>query len=535
MTKYDYIVVGAGSAGCALAARLSEDPAARILLLEAGGKDTDVAIRMPIVWHPTSESNKYGWGFHTEPEAGIGNRSLHQPRGKLLGGCSSINGMMYSRGNPRDYDGWAAMGLKGWSYDEVLPYFRRSETNWRGGGKYHGDSGPMRVAPNPKEPGLYEAIIATAEALGYRELDDFHGEEQEGFGMPDFTVRDGRRESSATAYLSLARGRSNLTIETEAFATRVLLDGNTATGVEYRQAGELKRVRAKEVILSGGAFNSPQMLLLSGIGPQDELRALGIEIVQDLPAVGKNLQDHPLVAAGFTATARLGFEKMLRLDRLAVSMLKWFINGSGPLGEAPLSAQAYLRTQTESESPDTQLQISHVSFQAKPWFPGIIKGAGDQFTVSAMNLVPRGRGSVKLRSADPADAPEIRLGLLEDPRDIRAARDIFKFIRRFFAQDPFAQWVGAELFPGAGVTSDDEIDAYLRQTIMTGAHPTSSCAMGTDAGNSVVDAELKVHGITGLRVCDASVMPRIIAGNTNAPTIMIAERAADLIRASRRN
>jgi choline dehydrogenase len=531
MTTYDTIVVGAGSAGCALAVRLSEDPGTHVLLLEAGGKDTDVAIRMPIVWHPTSESNRYGWGFHTEPEEGIANRSLHQPRGKLLGGCSSINGMMYSRGNRKDYDGWAAMGLKGWSYDEVLPYFKRSESNWRGGDPFHGDSGPMRVESNPKEPGLYDSIIATAKRLGYRELDDFHGEEQEGFGMPDFTVRNGRRESSATAYLSQAHGRANLTVATEALATRVLFSEKRATGVEYRQAGELKQARGKEVILSGGAFNSPQLLLLSGIGPQDELRPLGIEVVHHLPAVGKNLQDHPLVAAGFMAAANFSFEKMLRFDRLALALLRWFVNGSGPLGTAPLSAQAYLRTRAESDYPDTQLQISHVSMQAKPWFPGISKGAGDQFTVSAMNLRPQGRGSLKLRSADPADTPEIRLGLMEHPADIEAARNIFKFIRQFFTTEPFAKLVQTELFPGEGVNSDEEIEGYLRHTMMTGAHPTSSCAMGTDSERSVVDAQLKVHGIEGLRVCDASVIPRIMAGNTNAPTIMIAEKAADLIRA----
>ncbi len=532
MNNYDTIIVGAGSAGCALAARLSEDPGTRVLLLEAGGKDTDMAIRMPIVWHPTSESNRYGWGFHTEPEAGIANRSLHQPRGKLLGGCSSINGMMYSRGNRKDYDAWAAMGLQGWSYDEVLPYFKRSESNWRGKGPFHGDSGPMRVESNPKEPGLYEAIIAAAGQLGYRELDDFHGEAQEGFGMPDFTVRRGRRESSATAYLSGARERPNLTVATEAMATRVLFSGRRASGIEYRQAGEVKQAQAREVILSGGAFNSPQLLMLSGIGPEEELRPLGIDIVHHLPAVGRNLQDHPLVAAGFLATGSFSFERMLRYDRLALAMLRWFLNGSGPLGTAPLSAQAYLRTRSESDYPDTQLQISHVSLQAKPWFPGIRKGAGDQFTVSAMNLRPQGRGSVRLRSADPADAPEIRLGLMEHPADVEAALNIFKFIRRFFATDPFARLVGAELFPGEGVSADDEIEGYLRHSMMTGSHPTSSCAMGTGSEDSVVDAQLKVHGIEGLRVCDASVIPRIMAGNTNAPTIMIAEKAADLIRAS---
>lgn len=528
-TIYDYVIVGAGSAGCVLANRLSEDRGNKVLLIEAGGAGHPLAVRVPLSWHMASETPRFTWGYGSEPEAGTARRVLDQPRGRLLGGTSSINGMMYSRGNRGDYDGWARMGLAGWSYDEVLPYFRRSETNWRGGTLYHGGSGPVSVARNPREPIIYPAMIETAKRLGYSEVEDFHGAAQEGFGMADFKVRRGERESSATAYLAPARHRPNLTIETNTLVSRILFEGRRAVGVEYVHKGRTERVSAGEVILSGGAFNSPQVLMLSGVGAPAELEAVGVPVHHALPAVGRNLQDHPLVASVFGASRAFDFEKLLRLDRLAASCLRWAIDGGGPLGNAPLSVQGYVRTQPGGEWPDTQFQVSHVSFMARPWFPGWRAGAGHQFTAAAMQLHPEGRGSVTLRSADPAAPPVIRLGLFSHPADIQAARGMLRFIRRFFATAPVSELIAGELFPGSDVDDDDAIDAHLRATIQTAMHPTSSCAMGLDSETSVVDAALNVHGLTGLRVVDTSIMPRIVSGNTGAPAMMIGEKASDLI------
>jgi choline dehydrogenase len=527
--NFDYIVVGAGSAGCVLAHRLSEQPGTRVLLLEAGGSDRNPLVRIPIAWLTLSQQPRFTWGYRAEPEAGTAGRALDQPRGRLLGGTSSINGQMYSRGNAADYDGWAQSGLPGWGYQDVLRYFRRAESNWRGVGQYHGGSGPLSVVPIRHHPQLYPVMIATAEGLGFHHRDDFHGSIQEGFGMPDVTVRAGRRESSATAYLAPIRNRPNLTVETQALTTRVMLEGTRASGVEYLKNGQTCQVSGGEVIVCAGTFNSPQILMLSGIGPAAELNAVGVRSLHDLPAVGRNMQDHPLVPVIYKPSRPLGFEKFMRLDRFLAAGTRWCLTGRGPFSEAPLSVQGYLRCDPASTWPDTQFQVSHVCMGARTWFPGWRTGTGDQFTATVMQLRPTGRGSVTLRSAAPQDAPIIRLGLLATAEDRLAARRLFRFTREFFRAAPLSKWIEAELLPGLHVQSDEQLDVFLCNAIQTAGHPTSTCAMGTDPEHSVVDASLRVHGLAGLRVVDASVMPRIVSGNTHAPTVMIAEKASDLI------
>ena len=529
MSDFDFIIVGAGSAGCVLANRLSADPQNRVLLLEAGGPDNRPLMAMPLAWRDTFMDPVVSWGLMSEPEPYLDGRQIPVPRGKVLGGSSSVNGMMYSRGYAVDYDHWRQLGLSGWSYAEVLPYFKKSENNWRGEDLYHGSGGELTVSRHNPDKIITPKLLQTAEKLGFKRLDDFHGAEAEGFSTPEFTVHQGRRGSTAARFLKPVRGRPNLKVETWALSHRVLIEKGRAVGVEYEQGGEIKRAMAdREVILSGGTFNSPQLLLLSGVGPADELAAAGVKPLHDLPGVGKNLQDHASVGAMWKARGEIGFDSKLRFDRLMLSVLQWRLFGTGEVAGLPVSAQGFYRTRPELEWPDVQFLITPVSMAAQPWFPGWRKGVGHIFSAANVLLRPESRGEVTLRSSDPRDKPKIQFNLLKETADRETFRRMVRFARNFFETEPAASLVSAPIAPAADVRTDDEIDAFVRKFVGTAMHPTSTCAMGNGV-DAVLDEACRVRGVEALRVVDASVMPTLIGGNTNAPVIMIAEKAADMI------
>jgi choline dehydrogenase len=530
MKRVDYIVVGGGSAGCVLAARLSEDASVSVLLLEAGDDERNYfRIAMPLAWRDAFKDPRTSWGFMTEPEPYADHRSIPAPRGKVLGGSNSVNGLMYMRGHPRDYDDWAAQGLPGWDHAGVLPYFRRAETNWRGASRHHGGSGPLTTARHMPDPFIHTRIIDTALSLGFKQIDDFHGDDGEGFTVPDVNIHAGTRASTVARYLRPVMRRPNLQVRTNALTHRLLIENGRCTGVECEIGGEVHTIRAeREVILSAGAFNSPQLLQLSGVGAPADLEPHGIAVKHALPGVGANLQDHQSTALVYGASGPFCFEKELRLDRLARSVLRWKLFSSGPIGAAALTVQGLIRTRPGLDRPDLQMLVSPVSIFAKPWFPGWRKGEGHRISLACVLLHPKSRGKVSLRSADPKAPPRILLNLLQAEEDRRGLRDIIRFGRRFFSTQPAARLVAAEQFPGPGIQSDTEIDAHLRKTIGTAMHPTSTCAMG-NGPDAVVDGQLRVRGLEGLRIADASVMPAIVGGNTNAPTIMLAEKAVDLI------
>ena len=529
MDRFDFIIVGAGSAGCVLANRLSADPNNRVLLLEAGGPDNRPLMAMPLAWRDTFMDPKVSWGFMSEPEPYLDGRQIPAPRGKVLGGCSSVNGMMYQRGHAVDYDHWRQLGLSGWSYAEVLPYFKKSENSWRGEGAYHGAGGELTVSPHRTDDIIYPKLMQTAETLGFKRLDDFHGAEAEGFSTPEFTVHQGRRGSTAARFLHPVRGRPNLEVETGALTHRVLIEQGRAIGVEFEQGGQVRRAMAdREVILSGGAFNSPQLLLLSGVGPADELAEVGIKAIHDLKGVGKNLQDHASVGSVWKARGEIAFDSRLRMDRLMLSVLQWRLFGTGDVAGLPVSAQGFYRTRPELEWPDVQFLIIPVSMMAQPWFPGWRKGVGHVLAAANVLLRPESRGEVTLRSADPRDKPKIQFNLLKEAADRESFRRMVRFARRFFETEPARGLVEGQVLPGPDVQTDAEIDAFVRSAIGTAMHPTSTCAMG-NGPDAVLDEACRVRGLEGLRVVDASVMPTIVGGNTNAPVIMVAEKAADMI------
>jgi choline dehydrogenase-like flavoprotein len=524
--EYDFIIVGAGSSGCTLANRLSED--GRVLVLEAGGWDRDPWIHIPLAWGRMMARRMHDWKYWTEPEPGMNGRKIDIPRGKVIGGSSSINAMAYVRGHRGDYDRWAASGLSEWSYGHVLPYFRRQET-WEGGADpYRGGDGPLSTRKTRFVDPIVEAFAAAGTAAGYGWTDDFNGRQQEGFTRRQLTIRGGHRCSTAVAYLRPVLGRANLRVETGALVNRVLIDGHRATGVEYVNAsGDTVRAYAgREVIVAGGAINSPQLLMLSGIGDPAELRGHGIQTKVPLPGVGKNLQDHISADVSYVRKVPGPFYREMRLDRILRDLAKAYLFGTGFAGDVPGGIVAFLKTGLDPKLPDVQFLFRAGSLAAQPYLPPFLPSFADTFGCRVALLRPKSRGTVSLASADPRAAARIALNFLGDQDDLKVLRAGMRMAVDVGRQSPLAPFVAAE---ETALNTDAEIDEHIRATGITVYHPISTCRMGSDS-DSVVDPELRVRGVEKLRVVDASVMPDLIGGNINAVVIMIAEKAADMIR-----
>jgi choline dehydrogenase len=524
---YDYVIVGAGSAGCVLANRLSANPAHRVLILEAGGRDWHPFIHMPAGLAKLVNNKRVNWDFNTEPEPNLAHRRLWWPRGKVLGGSSSINAMCYTRGAPGDYDEWAALtGDARWSWANVLPVFKRAEGNTRGASEWHGGNGPLAVDDLRHHNVLSDAVIEAAADTGYVRNGDFNGPTQEGFGYYQVTQKNGARCSAATAYLAPVRSRENLTVVTGALTTRVVVDGGRAVGVEYRKRGRDVRVEAGCVVLAGGAINSPQLLMLSGIGAADHLRAHDIAVVRDLPGVGANLQDHLDICTLVRSTQPVTYDKT---NDVAVA-LEFLLRRTG-IGTSNIAeAGGFVRSRHATDA-RCDLQFHFVPALLDQHGRHRLDGYG--YTLHACALRPNSRGTIRLKTRDPAAHPAIQPNYLSDADgyDLKMLIEGAHISREIFAQKPFAPYRGEEIFPGATARSDADLETFVRRKAETIYHPVGTCRMGPDAG-AVVDSELRVHGIDGLRVVDASVMPTLIGGNTNAPVIMIAERASDLLGAT---
>lgn len=527
--EFDYIITGAGSAGAVIAARLSESGRHSVLLLEAGPPDSNPWIHVPLGFARTFVDPKVNWKYESAPQPQLNNRRLYLPRGKTLGGTSSINGMVYIRGNHADYDEWRQRGCTGWDWESVLPYFRKAQHQTRGEDAFHGVGGPLNVSNQPYRYELTDAVLAACEQAGIPRNPDFNGVQQEGCGYYQTTTRDRRRWSTAKAYLTPARRRPNLTIRTGAHVTRVVLDAGRATGVEYiTQAGRHIAHAQGEVIVSGGAYGSPHLLLLSGIGPAEHLRDKGVEVVRDLPAVGSNLHDHFNTYMSWRCTKPITLNDLENAwPRKIAAGLRYGLFRAGPMASNGIHAGLFTRSDPRLERPDLQINLLEWSTLERTKdrviphrFPG--------FTLSPVHLRPDGRGTVRLGSPDPQAPPVVLFDFLRSEYDMRAVITGIRLARRIAAQPALRPYVAEETAPGAGVETDADMAAFIRQTGISNHHPTSTCAMGTGS-NSVVDPRLRVHGVARLRVADASIMPSVVAGNTNAPSIMIGEKAAAMI------
>ena len=526
-TQYDYIIVGAGSAGCVLANRLTEDSGNRVLLLETGGSDKSIFIQMPTALSIPMNTKKYAWQFETEPEPYLDNRRMHCPRGKVLGGSSSINGMVYVRGHARDFDEWDAQGATGWHYRNVLPYFKKAETWAFGGDDYRGDDGPLGVnnGNNMQNP-LYKAFINAGVDAGYFATDDYNGAQQEGFGSMHMTVKNGRRWSTANAYLRPAMDRANLIVVTHALVHKVLLDGKRATGVRYEKSGKTVDVTArKEVILSAGSIGSPQLLQLSGIGNREVLNTAGIPVQHELPGVGANLQDHLEFYFQYrckepvSLNGQLGWFSKLKIG------VQWILFKTGLGATNHFESCGFIRSKPGVEWPDLQYHFLPAAMR----YDGKEAFDGDGFQLHIGHNKPKSRGTVHVQSDDPRQAPRILFNYLQHEDDREGFRDCVRLTRDIINQPAMDKYRGPEIQPGAEVQSDEEIDAFVRQAVESAYHPSCTCKMGVD-DQAVVTPDTRVHGIDRLRVVDSSIFPTIPNGNLNAPTIMVAERAADLIR-----
>ncbi|WP_157218110.1 GMC family oxidoreductase [Flavisphingomonas formosensis] len=524
--EFDYIVVGAGAGGSVVAARLSENPANRVLVIEAGGRDSSFWIHIPVGYGRTITDARVNWKYMTEPNPALGGRQIYWPRGKVLGGSTSINGLIYIRGQAEDYDRWRQLGNAGWGYEDVLPYFRRAEDQEDGESRYHGTGGPLHVSNLVERNPLCDALIASAGALGIPHNPDFNGARQEGAGYYQATIKRGRRVSSATAYLRPAMKRPNLTVATESLAERILFDGRRAVGLRLRQPGGTISVRCtRELVLAGGSINSPQLLMLSGVGEADRLRDLGVDPVHHLPGVGQNLQDHYGGQITWKCSRPITLnDVMLSRPKQLMAGLRWLLFRNGPLSVPAGQAGLFTRVLEGSATPDVQFLFQ--TFSGGYYEDGLFKFSG--FANFICPVRPRSRGSLTLASADPAIPPRLSPNYFSDETDRRIAVEGLKLARSIAATPPLADFVTEEHFPGADIRSDAEIEAYFRETGGCVSHQVGTCKMGSDP-LAVVDASLRVHGLEGLRVADASIMPTLISGNTNAATIMIGEKAAQMI------
>ncbi len=526
MQTFDYIIVGAGSAGCVLANRLSENPKHEVLLLETGGSDKSIFIKMPTALSIPMNTDKYAWQFNTEKEPYLNNREMHCPRGKVLGGSSSINGMVYVRGHAKDFDEWEAHGAEGWNYQACLPYFQKAETWYKGNDAYRGGNGELGVNNgNEMKNPLYTAFIKAGEQAGYDITSDYNGKQQEGFGPMHMTVKDGVRSSASREYLDPVKSRKNLTIVTGALVTKVVLEDKVAKGVEYVVNGKTETAStSNEVILSAGSIGSPHILQLSGIGDKDILEKAGVDVKHHLPGVGQNLQDHLEFYFQYKCKQPITLNRKLGLISKGLIGARWLLNRSGLGATNHFESCAFIRSKADVEWPDIQYHFlpAAIRYDGKSAFDG------DGFQVHVGHNKPKSRGSVTLQSANPTVPPKILFNYLQHPDDIEGFRACVRLTREIIAQSAFDDFRDGEIQPGEHIQTDEEIDAFVREAVESAYHPSCSCKMGEDE-MAVVDSQTNVHGIEGLRVVDSSIFPTIPNGNLNAPTIMVAEKAADII------